>query len=160
VSLLLLPPIVVFTGATPIRTSVWQFLAVFGITYSLQQLALSQLSRGYHHPISSVRFEVMRLSSSIAATLNLFARRARTFRVTPKGRTGDRRRRTPIPGDLRLLLGITVAAFVWFALAKDGVVPLHYSSASLEPEGKPAQGFPRHPVHLPLWRGAAGPIKM
>jgi len=125
---IVLPFVVLFTGASPIRAPVGLFLAVFGTTLVLQQVALMLLSRGFHHPISSARFELMRLGSTISATLTLFGSGSLTFRVTPKGRMGEERTRVPVPADLWILVGLSGASAVWFVLTIAGLTPLHYGT--------------------------------
>jgi cellulose synthase (UDP-forming) len=125
---LVLPFVVLFTGASPITAPLGLFLAAFGTTFVLQQVALMLLSRGFHHPISSARFELMRLGSTIGATLTLFGGGSTTFRVTPKGRMGEERTRIPVPADLWILVGLSGASAVWFALTIAGLTPLHYGT--------------------------------
>src|SRR5688500_2837353 len=123
---LLLPVAVLVTGAIPIRTDPTTFLAFFAATFGLQQLAMRVLSRGCHRPILSVLFEFVRMTPNLMATLTLVTRRRPTFKVTPKGRTGDGRRPTAEPGLLRWLALLNVAGGAWFALTLMGVTPTRY----------------------------------
>ncbi len=124
---LLLPIAVLLTGAVPIRTDPTTFLVFFGATFGLQQLALRVLSRGCHRPVLSILFEFVRMTPNLLATLTLVTRRRPTFKVTPKGRTGDGRHPTPEPGLLRLLAFASIAAGAWFALSLMGETPTHYA---------------------------------
>jgi cellulose synthase (UDP-forming) len=125
---ILLPIAVLATGDSPISAPFGLFVAAFGTTFLAQQIALTLLSRGHHHPLASARFELMRLSSTMAATLSLVVPRATSFRVTPKGRTGEEHARAPVPRDLLLLVVVSVGAMVWFALTMTGLTPLHYGT--------------------------------
>jgi cellulose synthase/poly-beta-1,6-N-acetylglucosamine synthase-like glycosyltransferase len=125
---LLVPIVVLATGASPIETPLPVFIAAFGITFLLQQGALNLLSRGYHHPLISARFELMRLGATLSGTLTLLRNKARKFQVTPKGRTGTDRHRDQVPGGLIALLALHVAAAIWFALTQLGLTPLHYGT--------------------------------
>jgi cellulose synthase (UDP-forming) len=124
---LLLPVAVLLTGAVPIRADPTTFVAFFGLTFVLGQLALRVLSRGCHRPMLSIVFELVRMAPNLAATLTLVSRRRIGFRVTPKGRTGDGRRRAPEPRLLRVTALISVAALGWFALTLLGRTPTVYS---------------------------------
>ena len=123
---LLLPVAVLVTGAIPIRTDPTTFLVFFAATFGLQQLAMRVLSRGCHRPILSVLFEFVRMTPNLVATLTLVTRRRPTFKVTPKGRTGDGRRPTAEPGLLRWLALLNVAGGAWFTLTLMGVTPTRY----------------------------------
>jgi cellulose synthase/poly-beta-1,6-N-acetylglucosamine synthase-like glycosyltransferase len=124
---LLLPIVVLATGAVPIRADALTFTTFFGITFILQQLALRVLSRGCHRPVLSILFELVRMTPNILATLTLVTRRRVAFAVTPKGRTGDERRAAQEPRLLRVLLVLSAAAAAWFALTLMGRTPLTYA---------------------------------
>ena len=117
---LLLPAVVLFTGSVPIRADALTFTIFFGTTFILQQLALRVLSRGCHRPMLSIIFEFVRMTPNLLATLTLLTHRNVSFRVTPKGRTGDDRHRAPEPVLLRWLAAISIAAGAWFALTVTG----------------------------------------
>ena len=85
---LLLPVVVIATGAVPIKAEPLTFAFAFGTQFILGQLALRVLSRGCHRPVLSILFEFVRMTPNLLATLTLFRSRAVTFRVTPKGRVG------------------------------------------------------------------------
>jgi len=125
---LLLPIVVLATGAAPIRVAFRTFLAVFAITYVLQRLALQRLGRGQAPAVLSTVFDVVRMEANLKATLTLVTRRSAAFRVTPKGRVADERRRPHVPVVLDAVLALTVAAAVWFVASAAGLTPLHYGT--------------------------------
>jgi len=130
---LLLPVAALLTGAIPIRAPIATFATAFVAAFALQQLALWLLGRGWQRPWLAVLFDLVRLPSNLAATLALFGPRTTRFQVTPKGRTGERPRRTPAP---RILWAVAVASAVagaWFVATLAGRTPLHY--------GVPAAAF-------------------
>lgn len=122
----LLPMVVLATGGLAISVPFSLFGPVFAITFLLQFVAFRLLSRGYYPPVLATIFETLRLSAVLPATLELVRRGERRFRVTPKGRVGDERRRVPAPRLLLALLGMGVAAMAWFGLTVAGLTPLHY----------------------------------
>ena len=130
---LLLPIVVLATGAVPIRADAATFAVFFGITFTLQQLALRVLSRGCHRPILSILFELVRMTPNILATLTLVTRRRVAFAVTPKGRSSDgadaaaRRHAAPGPRLLRVVAVLSVLAGGWFAASLAGWTPVRYS---------------------------------
>ncbi len=124
---LVLPIVVVLTGAVPIRADALTFAFAFGTTFLLQQVALAALARGAHRPILSVLFEFVRLTPNLRATLTLVTRGRPRFTVTPKGRLGDGRRRAHVPFALRAVIVATVGAAAWFALTLLGRTPLTYT---------------------------------
>lgn len=126
---LLLPIVVLVTGAVPIRADALTFTVVFGTTFVLQQVALKALSRGAHRPILSIVFELVRVTPNILATLTLVTRRRVAFAVTPKGRTDDgaTRHAAAEPRLLRALAILSVGAAAWFALTLLDVTPVRYA---------------------------------
>ena len=125
---MLIPLAVVATGAVPISAPGVVFAPFFLATLGLQFVALRLLARGHYPPVLSVLFEVLRMPAVLPATLAILApdMRAR-FQVTPKGRRGDARTRTPVP---RLLTGLAVASaagMAWFTASLLGLSPLHYA---------------------------------
>jgi cellulose synthase (UDP-forming) len=125
---LLLPVAVLCTGAVPIRAPLGTFAVAFAVTFTLQQLALWLLGRGWQRPWLAILFDLVRLPSNLAATMTLFGGRAGQFQVTPKGRTGERPHRTRPP---RILSGVVVVsglATVWFVATIMGRTPLHYGT--------------------------------
>lgn len=123
---LLLPVVVLFTGAVPIRAPLATFAAAFVATFTLQQVTLWLLGRGWQRPWLAILFDLMRLPSNLAATSNLFRRRAVGFQVTPKGRTGERPRRAAAPRILWVAAAASAAAALWFVATVAGRTPLHY----------------------------------
>lgn len=123
---LLLPPAVLLTGASPILADHLTFIGLFAATFLLQRAALARLARGRAPHMLSTVFEFVRMSANIGATLTLFGRRAGGFVVTPKGRTGDDRRRQPIPVLLLATMALAVLASLWFGATLLGLTPLHY----------------------------------
>ncbi|HEX7951150.1 MAG TPA: cellulose synthase catalytic subunit [Candidatus Limnocylindrales bacterium] len=124
---LILPIVVLATGAVPIRADAFTFTTFFGVTFALQQLALRVLSRGCHRPMLSILFELVRMTPNLLATLTLVTRRRVSFAVTPKGRTGDARRAAQEPRLLRVLLILSAAAAGWFALTLMGRTAVTYA---------------------------------
>jgi cellulose synthase (UDP-forming) len=124
---LLLPVIVVATGAVPITADARTFAIAFAATFGLSQLALWALSRGCHRPVLTLLFEFVRMTPNLLATATLFSDHGATFRVTPKGRTGDGRTLTHVPRLLTAILGMSVVATAWYALTVLGVTPVHYA---------------------------------
>ncbi len=123
---LLVPMVVLVTGAVPIRADVGTFAIAFGVTFALQRLALARLGRGLAPMVTSTVFDIVRLAPNLAATGTLLGSRDHSFNVTPKGRTGTDRvhGREPVLLDL-LLLASTFTA-MWFAASAAGWTPLHY----------------------------------
>ncbi len=124
---LLLPIVVIATGAVPIKAEPLTFAIAFGANFVLGQLALRVLSRGCHRPVLSVLFEFVRMTPNILATLTLLTNRRAAFRVTPKGRTADGRRPTLVPRPLSIVLGLSFAALAWYALTLMGATPTIYA---------------------------------
>jgi cellulose synthase (UDP-forming) len=123
---LILPVVVMFTGAVPIRTDPTTFIVAFGVTFTMQQLALRALSRGCHRPVLSVLFEFVRMAPNLIATLTLLTRGSAVFRVTPKGRTAEGRRTVPVPLPLTAVLFVSFLGLAWYALTLLGATPVRY----------------------------------
>jgi cellulose synthase (UDP-forming) len=121
----LLPLLVIFSGAIPIHAPFVVFVIAFGMTFALQRLAMALLSRGYAPQGMAVLFEFVRLQSNLKATLTYFRRGERSFSVTAKHST-DERRRTQAPWSLWVLLILTGLALVWFACTLAGLTPVVY----------------------------------
>ena len=130
---LLLPVAVLFTGAIPIRAPLGVFAVAFAATFTLQQLALWLLGRGWQRPWLAILFDLVRLPSNLAATMTLLGRRAGQFQVTPKGRTGERPHRSRPPRILSAVVVVSGLTTVWFIATIMGRTPLHY--------GTPAAAF-------------------
>jgi cellulose synthase (UDP-forming) len=123
---LLVPIAVLLTGVVPIRAPLRSFALAFAATFTLQQLALWLLGRGWQRPWLAILFDLVRLPSNLAATMTLFGRRTTQFKVTPKGRTGERPRRTPAPRILSAVVVVSAITTVWFVATIAGRTPLHY----------------------------------
>jgi cellulose synthase/poly-beta-1,6-N-acetylglucosamine synthase-like glycosyltransferase len=123
---LLLPILVLFTGAVPIRAHPVAFGLAFGVTFTLQQIALRLLSRGCHPWLLPIVFDLVRMTPNLLATLALARIRQLKFRVTPKGRSDDQRRRTKASPVLTATALLSVGAAIWFILTVAGLTPLHY----------------------------------
>jgi len=130
---LLVPIVVLLTGAIPIRAPLGVFAVAFAATFTLQQLALWLLGRGWQRPWLAILFDLVRLPSNLAATMTLLGRRAGQFQVTPKGRTGERPHRTRPPRILSAVVVVSGLTTVWFIATIMGRTPLHY--------GTPAAAF-------------------
>ncbi len=123
----LLPMIVIATGAVPINAPAATFIIAFGTAFILSQAALAALSRGCHRLSLSLVFEFVRMTPNLLATTTLFSRQHPAFKVTPKGRTADGRTATHVPGLLTAILALTFLAVTWYALTLMGMTPVHYS---------------------------------
>jgi cellulose synthase/poly-beta-1,6-N-acetylglucosamine synthase-like glycosyltransferase len=124
---LLLPVVVIATGAVPIATDPATFAVFFVATFIIGQLSLRLLSRGCHRPVLSILFEFVRMSPNLLATLTLVTNRRAAFRVTPKGRTGDGRGPAHVPPLLTGVLGLSFLALAWYAATLLGATPIVYS---------------------------------
>jgi cellulose synthase/poly-beta-1,6-N-acetylglucosamine synthase-like glycosyltransferase len=124
---LLIPIAVVITGGVPVSAPAQIFMPLF-ITTLLLQLAAVRLLTGpvFSLPMSMI-FEMVRLPAVLPATLAfILPRRRATFKVTPKGRTGDQRRRAAVPRLLWLLALVSVLSLGWFGLTTAGLTPYRY----------------------------------
>ena len=121
-----LPLIVMATGAVPIQAGAMTFMAVFGATFAVQRLALAMLGRGYVDQRMATLFDLMRMEVGLRATSTLLRPRPQVFRVTAK-EGSDERQRVPAPKLLRLLLGLCVLMVGWFVATASGHTPLTYS---------------------------------
>ena len=126
---LLLPIVVLVTGAVPINADASTFALAFAAQFVLGQLALRVLSRGCHRPVLSLLFEFVRMTPNILATLALATNRKVAFRVTPKGRMGDGRTSRHVPRLLTAVLGLSVLAVAWYAATLLGATPVTYTVA-------------------------------
>lgn len=124
---LIIPLVVLMTGAVPVVADPATFIVAFLATFTLGQLALRVLSRGCHRPILSILFEFVRMTPNMLATLTLITERGATFRVTPKGRTGDHRRPMRAPLPLTAVLGMSFLSIAWYAATLMGATPVVYT---------------------------------
>ena len=122
---LLIPIAVLFTGANPVVADLRLFAPIFVGTFLLQQAALRVMSRGHHRTVLAIVFDLVRMTPSILATLTLVRGGTPKFNVTPKGRAEERRLHSP-PLVLIVVLALSAAASVWYALTTAGLTPLDY----------------------------------
>lgn len=122
---IVLPPVVIFSGAVPIDAPGYVYGPLFLTTLIAQFMALRLLARGYYPPLLSLVFEVLRLPAALPATLLVFLpRREVPFRVTAKGATG--RRRPSVPSLLWLLLALSAGALAWLGATLADATPTTY----------------------------------
>jgi cellulose synthase (UDP-forming) len=126
---MVIPLVVVATGAVPIDAAGAVFAPFFLATLGLQFIALRLLARGHYPPILSLLFEVLRMPAVLPATLALVRPgRAGGFRVTPKGRTLNGRARTPVPRLLTVMAAASSAGLVWFTATLFGLTFVDYGT--------------------------------
>ncbi len=111
---MLVPPLVLATGASPIDAPGRVYGPLFLLAFVSQFAALRLLARGRYPPLLSLLFEVLRLPAVLPATLALVTGGSRVFRVTPKAPEAGAAGRIPVPLLLRALLALAVGAELWF----------------------------------------------
>ena len=121
---------VLCTGAVPIRAPLGTFAIAFAVTFTLQQLALWLLGRGWQRPWLAIMFDLVRLPSNLAATMTLLRGRGGSSRSPPKGRTGERSHRTQPPRILSAVVVVSGLATVWFVATILGRTPLRYGTTA------------------------------
>ena len=121
----LLPLLVLTSGATPLVASVSTCAAVFGGVFVIQRVALSTLGRGYAPQGLATLFDFIRMQTNLQATLTLLRSRDKPFEVTAKGGYAARRRVTA-PTLLWTLFALTVVTAIWFAASLAGLTPVTY----------------------------------
>jgi cellulose synthase (UDP-forming) len=125
---MVIPIVVVATGAVPIEAPGEVFGPFFLATLVSQFVALRLLARGHYPPVLSLLFEVLRMPAVLPATLTLLRPRASgTFKVTPKGRNEAGRVRVPVPP---ILTGLAVAGslgLAWFTATLLGLTAVTYA---------------------------------
>jgi cellulose synthase (UDP-forming) len=128
VGLLLVPPLVLLTGTSPIAAPLAPFLVLFVTMLVLQQFALWRLTRGTSHPLYAPTFELARLQATLQALWVGLTEREVSFHVTPKGASGAQsRQRMRVPG---LLIGLGLAnlfALAWYALTLADLTVMTYA---------------------------------
>jgi cellulose synthase (UDP-forming) len=124
----LLPLIVLASGATPIVAPLTTFAVVFGGVFVIQRVALSSLGRGYAPQGVATLFDFIRMQTNLQATLSLLRSRDQPFEVTSKGGYAARRRGAA-PTLLWILFALTAAAAAWFAASLAGLTPVTYDVA-------------------------------
>jgi len=124
---ILIPLVVVGTGAVPIDAPGEVFAPAFLITLGIQFVAMRLLARGHYPPILSVLFEFIRMPAVLPATLAVLAPgRASAFKVTPKGRSATSGQRVPVPRLLSVLTAASCLGLVWFTATLLGLSPITY----------------------------------
>jgi hypothetical protein len=124
VGLLLVPPLVLLTGAAPIDAPLGQFAAAFGAYFVLQVAAMLALGRGHLRPVRSSMFDLVRLEASLHAILTGWSGRELEFAVTPKGRSEARR--IPVPRLLAAFALLHVVAGLWYVATVAGFTGRSY----------------------------------
>jgi cellulose synthase (UDP-forming) len=124
----LLPVAILLTGAMPVASRIEVFGPIAATIFVLQFVTLRLLARGYYPPILSLIFEMLRMPAVLPATLTVFApNRSRSFRVTPKGRSGAAQATPPVPRIYTGLLALGVGSLVWMAGTFAGITPVTYT---------------------------------
>lgn len=124
---MVIPLVVVATGAVPISAPGEVFGPFFLLTLGLQFVALRLLARGHYPPILSVLFETLRMPAVLPATMALlFPGREIRFRVTPKGRTVRGKERVEAPRLLTVLAAASSVGLAWFVATLFGLTPVQY----------------------------------
>ncbi|MCS7008084.1 MAG: glycosyltransferase, partial [Gaiellaceae bacterium] len=121
-----LPGLVIVTGAIPIAAPLAVFGPLFLGTLALQFVAMRLLARGYYPPLLSLVFEFLRMPAVVIGTLTLFRPRGGRFGVTPKGPSASGRERIPLPLLTKALLVASPLAMIWFVLTLAGLTPISY----------------------------------
>jgi hypothetical protein len=89
----------------------------------------SLLARDHYPPDLSLLFEVLRMPAVLPATVALIRPDlGGGFTVTPKGRTGDARDRTPVPRLLSWLAAACSVGLVWFTATLLGLTVVTYAT--------------------------------
>jgi len=109
--ILLMPILVLFTGASPVGTHEWFVLPLALCVASSQMLTVKFLSGGRLRLLFFAVFDVLRMPANLSSTLVYLRPRSLGFSVTPKGRTGDERTICRVPILLRLISYGCVAAW-------------------------------------------------
>ncbi len=123
---IVLPIVVISTGAVPIHAPLRVFGPLFLAALGAQCAGLRLLARGHYPPVLSILFEFLRMPAVLSGTLALVGGRERTFAITPKGATGDGRSRAPIPRLVSALLVASLAASGWMVATLAGLTPMRY----------------------------------
>ena len=126
---LLLPMVVLLTGAVPVQASLTAFLAFFVPAFLLQRCALHLLARGMAPQGVSTVFDLVRMPANLRATLRLVSSRSRGFTVTSKGRTGSERARVQLPRLHTVLVLASLVSAAWFVATSAGLTPMTYDVA-------------------------------
>ena len=122
----LVPVAVLVTGLFPVEAPPARFALMAGVSFLLQQVALTLLSRGFAPAGFSLLFEIIRLPSNLAATLSLVLRGTGRFTVTAKGRTGEARTRARAPMLLVVLAAVLAGSLAYAAASVAGWTPTRH----------------------------------
>lgn len=122
----LLPIATLLTGGLPAAAPATTFLTLFGISWLIQRLATQVLARGRAPLWPATIFEFVRMPASLKATTAIVSARPRPFAVTDKGRTGEDRRRMPIPRLFIALIAGCIGSALWYVATITGHTPLSY----------------------------------
>ena len=124
---MILPIVVVVTGAVPVRADLVTFVSRSGLRSRCSRWPSGPSAAAATVRSSSIVFGLVRMTSNLRATLTLVTRQRPTFVVTPKGRQGEGRRRVRVPALLSALLAGAFLASAWFALTLLGRTPVTYT---------------------------------
>jgi cellulose synthase/poly-beta-1,6-N-acetylglucosamine synthase-like glycosyltransferase len=131
---LLVPLIVLLTGATPIVAPPEVYMPVLVGILALQLTAVRLYSGSAFSFAASMTFEIVRLPALLPATMAFFRPGRRTsFHVTPKGKSEGERRRAPVPPLLLWIAAAQAFALGWFAVVVTGLVPFFHYASPLAP---------------------------
>jgi cellulose synthase (UDP-forming) len=125
IGLLLVPPLVLLTGAAPLDVPLATFATFFSVYFVMQLAAMQALGRGTFRPIQSSIFELVRLDASLTALVSGYSGRNLTFEVTPKGRSQEPR--IPIPRLLLLFVAVQLLAAGWYLASLLGMTATSYT---------------------------------
>lgn len=124
---MVVPPLVILTGASPIRAAGSVYGPLFMMAFLSQFAALRLLARGRYPPLLSLLFEVLRLPAVLPATLAILTGGSTVFKVTPKAPDVHGDRRVPVPPLLIALLIVTTSTSGWFIATLLGWTPTAYA---------------------------------
>ncbi len=124
---MLIPPMVLLTGASPINAPAEVYVPAFLAVLAIQLLAMRSLARGLFPPLVSLMFEVVRMPAVLPAIKALVFSKVGKFSVTPKGKLGARRARIPVPVLLTGLIGVNGGALLWCGFVLAGIVARPYA---------------------------------
>ena len=102
---LMVPPLVLATGAVPIASRPLLYLAIFIPHFVLVPLASKALTRGHYRVLEGERYSIVRMEAYLRALAALPRGRGAGFSVTPKGARSER---SPVARALRVPIAIAV----------------------------------------------------
>jgi cellulose synthase (UDP-forming) len=134
VGYILVPLLVLLTGATPIVAPPEIYMPMLVGILALQLTAVRLFSGSAFSFVASMTFEIVRLPALLPATVAYFRPGRRTsFHVTPKGKSEGERRRAPVPPLLWWIAAAQAFALGWFAAVVTGLVPFFHYASPLAP---------------------------